>query len=256
VLGDAPAIKVTGVTGVLQWGPSVDPAEVSLAQQSLADPDEDRLALLIDESPLVAAGNVEEGAARYYSAYLWVMFAMCDDHGTPLYRNEPWRGVLPFFEHANIAEGQAMALLKRQLVVKTLSSVLRLLRELPHLTLQFVCAIDESGCGCELLCPPPQDESLSTLIHRVIEKDDMFAELRPRGRLHARLRMAPVVMDESGVVTDVWQEGNYAACHLPDLVESYYDYLQNIANGGTADATVIDATSPQAALRPPVPTEA
>jgi hypothetical protein len=256
VLGDAPAIKVTGVTGVLQWGPSVDPAEVSLAQQSLADPDEDRLALLIDESPLVAAGNVEEGAARYYSAYLWVMFAMCDDAGTPLYRNEPWRGVLPFFEHANIAEGQAMALLKRQLVVKTLSSVLRLLRELPHLTLQFVCAIDESGCGCELLCPPPQGEALSTLIHKVIEKDDMFAELRPRGRLHGRLRMAPVVVDESGVVTDVWQEGNYSACHLPDLVESYYDYLQNIANGGTTDATASDDNSLQAPLRRAVPTEA
>lgn len=256
VLGDAPAIKVTGVTGVLQWGPSVDPAEISLAQQSLADPDEDRLALLIDEPPLVAAGNLEEGAARYYSAYLWVMFAMCDHDGAPLYRNEPWRGVLPFFEHANIAEGQAMALLKRQLVVKTLSSVLRLLRELPHLTLQFVCAIDESGCGCELLCPPPQGQSLSTLIREVIEKDEMFAELRPRGRLHARLRMAPVAVDESGAVTDVWQEAHYSSCHLPDLVESYYKYLENIAGGSTDDTTVNGETAPGAPSRRPVATEA
>jgi hypothetical protein len=256
VLGDAPAIKVTGVTGVLQWGPSVDPTEVSPAQQSLADPDEDRLALVIDDLPLLAAGSVEEGAARYYSAYLWVMFAMCDDAGTPLYRsNRRWRGVLPFFEHANIAEGQAMALLKRQLVVKTLSSVLRLLHELPHLTLQFVCAIDESGCGCELLCPPPQGESLSTLIRKVIQKDDMFADLRPGGRLHARLRMTPVELDASGTVTNVWQEGNYSSCHLPDLVESYYDYLDNIASGGSAKTTDETDNPPQAPSWPPFPTE-
>jgi hypothetical protein len=214
------------VTGVLQWGPRVDPTEISLAQQSLCDPDEERLALLIEDAPLIAAGNVEQGAARYYSAYLWVMFAMCDASGAPLYRNEPWRGVLPFFEHANIAEGQAMAMLERHLVVKTLTSVLRLLRELPRLQLRFVCAIDESGCGCGLLCPPPQGQSVTNLIHEVIATEDMFAELRPSGRLHARLDMKPVEVDASGAVVGVWEEGNYSSCHLPDLIGSYYAYLK------------------------------
>ena len=107
---------------------------------------------------LVAGGSAEEGAARYYSAYLWVMFVICDDRGTPLYRSEPWRGLLPFFEHANIAEEQSMAMLERHLILKTVSSVQRLLRELPRLQLRFVCAIDDSGCGSNLLCPQPQGQ--------------------------------------------------------------------------------------------------
>src|SRR5262249_40613877 len=48
VVGEVSAVKVTGVTGVLQWGPSVDSGQISLAQQSLCDPAEDRLALLVD----------------------------------------------------------------------------------------------------------------------------------------------------------------------------------------------------------------
>ncbi|MFI4932490.1 MAG: hypothetical protein ACHP83_19765, partial [Burkholderiales bacterium] len=75
----------------------MDSSEISLAQQSLCDPDEDRLALLVEGLRLVAAGDLEEGAARYYSAYLWAMFVICDDRGIPIYRDEPWRGVLPFF---------------------------------------------------------------------------------------------------------------------------------------------------------------
>ena len=227
VVGSAPAIKVTGVTGQLQWGPSVDSSEISLAQQSLCDPDEDRLALLVEGLPLVAAGDLEEGAARYYSAYLWAMFVICDDRGIPIYRDEPWRGVLPFFEHANIAEEQPMAMLKRQLAVKTLSSVLRLLRELPRLQLRFVCAIDESGCGCNVLCPPPPGESVVSVMHEIIEANDVFAELRLGSALHARLNLAPVELDTAGKPVQVWEEANYSSCHLPDLIAHYYEYLES-----------------------------
>ena len=85
--------------------------EISLAQQSICDPDEDRLTLHIDELPLLAAGDRAEGGGNY-SAYLWSMFVICREDFEPLFNEQTWRGVLPFFEHANVAEEQTMATLR------------------------------------------------------------------------------------------------------------------------------------------------
>ena len=224
VLGTALAVKVTGVTGVLQWGPSIPSSEVSLAQQSVCAPREDRLTLQVDDLPVVAAGSAEEGAARYYSAYLWAMFVICDEHDVPLHSDRKWRNLLPFFEHANIAEEQAFAMLKRQLVVKTLSSVLRLLHELPRLHLHLVCTIDESGCGSGLLCPPPAAESVRSVMHEIIDANAVFAELRQGGALASRLVLA----------ADDWQDGAYSSCHLPEMIESYYRNIHDEPGAGDA----------------------
>jgi hypothetical protein len=237
VIGNAPAVKVTGVTGVLKWGPSLVSSEIGLAQQGVCDPDEDRLAIIVENLPLVAAGDMSELAARYYSAYLWLIFVMCDDAEVPLYREQPWRGMLPFFEHANIAEEQPMAMLKRQLVVKTLSSALRLLRELPRLHLRLACAIDEAGCGCDLLCPPPPGESVVNVMHEIVAANDVFADLRPGGALHARLNLQPVEVDAAGKVVRLWEEGMYSSCNLPDLVARYYEYLESVDEQRKAVAT-------------------
>jgi hypothetical protein len=169
------------------------------------------------------------------------MFAMCDLSGAPLYRSEPWRGLLPFFEHANIAEEQAMEMLQRHLVVKTLTSVLRLLRELPRLQLRLVCAIDESGCGCELLCPPPRGQSVGSMMREVIGTHEMFADLRPGGGLSSRLHLSPVQVDASGAVVGVWEEGNYSSCHLPQLIGGYYEFLAAAdESAGSADGGPFD----------------
>lgn len=224
------AVKVTGVIGTLQWGPSIPPSEVSLAQQSICDPDEDRLTLHVDELPLLAAGDLAEGSARYYSAYLWLMFVICGEDFEPLFKEQVWRGLLPFFEHANIAEEQTMAALKSQLVVKTLTTVQGLLRDLPRLHLRFVCGIDESCCGSMLLCPPPADTSIRELMRRVIDTQPAFADLRAGGVLSTRLKLD----------RELWRDGEYSSCHLPDLIGRYYEY---IADRRDADAGSEPATS-------------
>jgi hypothetical protein len=234
------AVKVTGVIGTLKWGPSITPSEISLAQQSVCDPDEDRLTLHVDELPLLAAGDLAEGSARYYSAYLWSMFVICREDFEPLFSDQPWRGVLPFFEHANIAEEQTLAMLKNQLVIKTLTTVQNLLGELPRLHLRFVCAIDESCCGSTLLCPPPADGSIRELMHQVIETRPAFADLRANGALSSRLK----------IDRELWRDGEYSSCHLPDLIGRYYDYVaerreaevaaESMAPGATSAAREVE----------------
>lgn len=224
VLGTMSVVKVAGVTGVLQWGPSVDSSGISQAQQILCDPDEDRLALLVDDLPHPSGGNMEELSARYYSAYLWAMFVVCDARQVPVYRDEPWRGMLPFFEHGNLAEDQPMTMLKRHLAVKTLSSVLRLLRELPHLNLRLVSAIDESGCGCDLVCPPPTGESIAEVMRQIVDDNEVFADLRPGGKLHQRLILCPVLQATDG--PELWEDGDYSSCNFPQLIKRYYTYLE------------------------------
>jgi hypothetical protein len=231
------ALKVTGVIGTLKWGPSIPPSEISLAQQSICDPDEERLTLHVDELPLLAAGDLAEGSARYYSAYLWSMFVICGEGFEPLFKEQTWRGVLPFFEHANIAEEQTMAALKNQLVVKTLTTVQRLLRELPRLHLRFVCAIDESCCGSTLLCPPPATDSMRELMQQVIDTEPAFADLRANGTLSLRLKL-----DQ-----ELWRDGEYSSCHLPDLIGRYYDYLAGRREADASSDETATSEAPRAA---------
>jgi hypothetical protein len=121
--------------------------------------------------------------------------------------------MLPFFEHANIAEEQAMATLKSQLVVKALTTIQGLLHELPRLHLRFACAIDESCCGSPLLCPAPADGLIRELMRHAIANEPALADLR--GALSPRLRMDG----------EAWREGVYASCGLPDLINRYYAHV-------------------------------
>ena len=247
VLGNTPVVKVASVTGVLQWGPSLLSSDINQAQQIVCDPDEDRLALLVEDLPEPAGGKMEDLVARYYSAYLWAMFVICDPQGAPVYRGDrQWRGLLPFFEHANLAEEQPMTMLKRHLAVKTLSSVLRLLRELPRLRLRLVCAIDDSGCGCDLLCPPPPSESVAEVMCELVAANDAFADLRPGGALHDRLHLVPVARGQAGGA-QLWENGNYSSCNFPQLIAEYYGYLKEDSESEPDAQTRMTAARPSAA---------
>ena len=91
-------------------------------------------------------------SAKYYSAYVWVMFILCnnDKYRTPLYpsSDQPWLGMFPFFEHGNIANDSTYALFKSQLADKTLASISRLLEEdnSKSYVFQYACASDHSNC--------------------------------------------------------------------------------------------------------------
>ena len=219
------AVKVTGVVGYINWGPSVPSNEVNQAQQSLCKPEEGRLALQIVDWPWLAAGDRTEGYARYYSAYLWLMFVICRPNFEPLYSERTWRGVLPFFEHTNIAEAQTLSTLRHQLLLKTLMTIKDLLHDLPRLHLRFVCAIDDSCCGSALLCPAPGDASIRALLQQLIDSEGAFSELRAGGTLAPRLCLDGAV----------WRDGEYSSCHLPDLLSAYYAHVNYADSLGSAN---------------------
>jgi hypothetical protein len=90
--------------------------------------------------------NGDPSGPLSYSAYIWVLIAICqstpsngeantDRDGQPGYRlvhpsdAELWRGLIPFFQHGNIAEASVYNDIKNELAAKTVDSLLRELQK-------------------------------------------------------------------------------------------------------------------------------
>ncbi len=119
-----------------------------------------------DGTALTTFGSIESlHSPEYYSAYLWVIFAILrregdawipahpdpDDHGRTI---RPWLDFIPFFEHGNIACHRAFAFTRTQLARKALSGLRQMVggaaADAYPLRFAFACAIDESGDGAGL----------------------------------------------------------------------------------------------------------
>lgn len=142
------------VVGTLHWGPSLDSAAFCPVQQDVRSVDEERLVLQCRSLSVSRGGTDAAVNALYYSAYIWVMFEVLPaegmavaasgqypDAGTPA-----WERLLPFFEHGNLAEAGTLTTLKRQLALKALEALTRILQANPGVQLRYVCAIDDSNC--------------------------------------------------------------------------------------------------------------
>lgn len=198
------AVQASAV-GTLKWGPSLPRRDVCPAQHSIWR--DERLVLEVrDLSDLRRSGGSEEQVwATYYSAYLWIAFVMCDlATGEPFHPDEKWRDLIPFFEHGNIADAEVYDFHTGQLARKAAFGALRLLDNEPSLALRFVCAIDEPGCGYHLVYPTPPGRTIR-------KKLETFLDL-------------PETPDRLILDSDPWpwKDGDYSACALPEIVESYY----------------------------------
>ncbi|WEK47235.1 MAG: hypothetical protein P0Y56_02830 [Candidatus Andeanibacterium colombiense] len=103
--------------------------------------------------------------SRYYSAYLWAALVVLVDTPAgpqPLSRargaeGEPWKDLIPFFEHGNLADPESCLFAKRQLAAKVVaglaSAVAEWAGEEVPVRFAFACAIDEAGCGHDLAFP-------------------------------------------------------------------------------------------------------
>jgi hypothetical protein len=200
------------VTGLLTWVPSIDKQQFCSAQQPELSYGQAQLILRATEPVDEPGGLPAEVARRYYSAYIWVIFVLCDRDGKPLYRKR-WRNMLPFFEHGNIAEKYTYEALKKQLAVKALSSIELVLKAEPDLTVRYACAIDDCGCGHPLQCPPPRLKSIREML---MGNRNSFADLAASGRVTLA---APTGAKDA-----------YAACQLPVVLN---DYMKSV-NGRAA----------------------
>lgn len=209
-------------TGVAAWqcGAEVELFELSQASARLCraqrrELDVAPIALRVRSlHPFEAAQHPPEILnRRIYQAYVWVMFVICDEQGTPLYDDQRWLGLLPFFIHGNIAEAETHAFVRREVVRKSLSALRELMDMAPRCVFRFACSSDESNCGSELLFAPPSPTMRELLID---EYQRLPAEVRQRLLISGQSAPRP---DEAAFAK------LYSSCHIPDIVEEFYRHV-------------------------------
>jgi GNAT superfamily N-acetyltransferase len=212
---ESPLAVHTRVTGTLKWGPlfrekGVCPAQVAIWQ-------DDRLVLdLTDQAEGIrAAGGTEAQVfAKYYSAYLWIIFVMCNaDTGEPLHPQDKWRDLIPFFLHGNIADSETYDFQTTELARSAFEGAVALLssEKKISLSLRFVCAIDETGCGYETLYPRPSPMTIR----------EKMAEFQKADAVHSNgTTLQRLVLEYDP--NKPFRDGDYSACALPEIVKEYY----------------------------------
>ena len=148
----------------------------------------------------------EDRTRCYYSAYIWVAFVLCDEAGRPLH-DEPWRNLLTFFEHGNLAEPNTYEALKLQLAAKVHSSLDLILKRQKHITVRYACAIDDCGCGRPIACSPPKGQAI---------KDLLFKNHRRLALVHHDRFAHRIVPTGPAAPHDI-----YSACQLSEIVDRY-----------------------------------
>jgi GNAT superfamily N-acetyltransferase len=222
--GGYPVLAVqASVTGRITGSPDIGERGFTPAQQPPGGPDAMQLVLVADgiDRP---GGTPAMVAQRYYSAYLWVIFLICDEHGQPL-EPDRWRNLLTFFEHGNIAEEYTYDALKRQLAHKARYSIERILRDEPTLTVRYACAIDDSGCGSPIAFPPPTGKSIKDIVF-----DSGWAARLNRDGLRRVYGEPPA-------------DGSYSTCHLPEVLAEYPKRPERKATVNAQEVTFVDLTA-------------
>lgn len=189
------------VTGVIKTAAAVDHLHLCSAQTEVLRTGQNQL-VLETSAPVTAPSEAE---SIYYSAYIWVIVVLCGTNGRPKH-GEPWKNMLTFFEHGNVADDSTYLMLKRQLAAKVRTSLESILHEHPDLILSFACAIDECGCGEPIRYPAPPGESMRELLFA----ESWLARLDAKGW---RDRMRTALPGKARVA--------HAACKLPNTVSAY-----------------------------------
>jgi hypothetical protein len=222
------------VTGRLKWGPSLDGNEVSDAQRliqggtgELQKPLQGRIVL--EASWDQCQYREETKLSLYYSAYLWIMFVIVDRAtGRLFYEGQPWKNLLAYFEHGNIADASTFQTLKENLVTKVCSSLCEILErpaDRERVAIKYACAFDDSNCDSGTVVFPPSDigERRARLVD--ILQDYMW---RDSSSVVAQSLVA-AQQDGRLLLPDPRRGKNanaFSSCHLPEMIEKFYSELR------------------------------
>ncbi len=207
-------------------GSSISSAALPKALEMISEPGIQDLVL---EHHFDFAPGGMQGANQYgyYSAYVWVMF-LVDEKSSPgicpddaAAEGDLFRRLLPFFEHANIADPNVYELLKARLARKAVASIDQILREHAratgraaeagagrdpgNLTIYYLCAFDDPNCSDSSLLVPPPGQRIRDFIEEELKKRDF------------RALKQIVHMDERCVPG--------SSCHLPEEIKKLYARL-------------------------------
>jgi len=176
---------------------------------------------------------VEQGdlaASNYYSAYVWVMFALVREDGTPFHQKS-YRNLLPFFEHGNIADATTLQTIKENLVAKCLSAISEIIQRAGDdaVFLEYVGASDHSGCGSEIRFPPSQPRMAEASLDggdrpprilSLLERNRDYSPIFMNPQFGRRLRLP------AGAEAETAQGGRFSSCHLPEIVDEFVADIQ------------------------------
>jgi hypothetical protein len=218
------------VTGQLRWGPSLDDREISGAQRliqggsgEMRKPLQGRVVL---EASWTDCNYREEvKSSQYYSAYLWVMFVIVDSKaGQLFYEGQPWKNLLAYFEHGNIADPSTYQALKENLAAKICASLDKILEKEAGVAIGYVCAFDDSNCGAgnNVIFPSAGSRLVDLLQDRIARDSASLATAKREGRL-----FLPDTHPPAG-------PNPYGSCHLPETIEGFYRELDEAAAGAAA----------------------
>lgn len=223
------------VRGTFRWGPNMDDDKISEAQRFIQGgasgtrkPLNGRI--VMECRDLDVEMTDVSASAKYYSAYLWIMFVIVGCDGQPHFAQR-WKNLLVYFEHANIADASTYQTLKENLISKVCSSLTEILgrrSDMERVAIQYACAFDDSYCGPGdgVLFPPHQGLAGVGSAGPVTRKTrlvDILKESTLRfpadhvlnsGRLCLPVRSRPAAPN------------GYGSCHLPEIIEEFYGELQ------------------------------
>ena len=215
-------------TAVVRRPGSVDRARLCQAQAEILDNDAQRLILeyrRLDVAP--RAGR------SYYSAYMWVMFVLEAGPGNLLMTpGEPWRALLPFFVHGNIAEPTTYAFLKDRLAHEALDAIEAVVQRPgtpPEMCFVYASAIDDPGCGFRPLVEGP-GEQIKLTLRRLLA-----------GRFSAIASRVRIVDDPISLrATDgSYYAAHFSSCHLPETIGTYFKCLDHLGQAKAHDASAV-----------------
>ena len=177
----------------------------------------------------------------YFTSYIWMMFwvsspagpgalprrvdgrelpapaADTQDNARTVARARLWEDLLPVFVHANMLDPVVLRVQKGMLI----ENVVHVLRQMwvadkaAPVHFHLVCTSDYAGCGCEIEYPPPAQESLVELLQQ---------------RLAAVRTTEPELVEAihvpaAGPDIPPAFRAFFSACHLPEMMEGYYEFL-------------------------------
>ena len=243
------------VKGRFRWAPTLED-EIASAQllicggsiPELRQPGDARVVLECQHYDVVK--ELEKNGAgaslqpsRYYSAYLWIMFNIHDQHGRPFF-DRKWKNLLVFFEHANIADATTYRSLKEQLVTKALDTLAKVLTETEvfasgsslrsrELRISYACALDDSYCGPDhgILFPPSRENSKQDENEPIVGILRRRIDELPDGPKRKVLLSSRFSIPDAANPRPV-EENPYSSCHLPEIVEQFYADLSEQGDPG------------------------
>jgi hypothetical protein len=239
------------VTGRFGWGPRLPDDDLPPAQRmiqggswelELRDPDRGRVFLQCDRRDCEIRDV--SASARYYSAYLWIIFVLLDGRGQPFYPPDPasmiesWKNLLCYFEHGNIADATTYQTLKENLIAKCCSSLKEIVQRdrdtrlgpdgNGSLKIAYACAFDDSNCGPDhaVLSPPAAIFSPNGVGRQARLIDIFAASVGTDAVLGAARRSGRLMLPEGPRPR---AENPFSSCHLPGMIELFYKELKGAA---------------------------